>query len=249
MAIADRLSDPRSGRRAGGLGLRPYVIGLTALILIGAIGILATQLTASTPQIRDAQGNVVPGSIATMQQVKLNGVDQWIVIRGKSTSNPVLLYVAGGPGGSELAWERYHNAALEDHFVVVNWEQRGGGKSAALAVADVGRMNPQQYVADGLQLTNYLRQRFHQDKIYLVGHSWGSIVGVWMAQQRPEWFAAYVGIGQMVNPVADDQLGYQYVLQRARHEGNTQLVAKLLANGPPPYHGLGCSSTTTRSVR
>jgi pimeloyl-ACP methyl ester carboxylesterase len=218
---------------------RRYAIGLTAVIVIGGVLALASQLTASTPPIRDARGSVVAGSIASMEKVRLGGVDQWVVIRGKNANNPVLLFLSGGPGGTETGWNRLWIPQLEDHFVVVNWEQRGAGKSAGLLLSDWSHMTPQQYVADALQLTQFLRQRFHQDKIYIVGHSWGSMVGIWMAQQRPELFAAYVGIGQMVNPTLNDQMGYQYVLDKAREAGNTALIKKLEANGPPPYHGLG----------
>jgi pimeloyl-ACP methyl ester carboxylesterase len=125
-----------------------------------------------------------------MERIQLDGVDQWIVLRGRSTTNPVLLFLDGGPGGSELAWNRQYDAALEDYFVFVDWEQRGAGKSTGAFFADYAHMTPEQYVADGLQLTDYLRHRFGQDRIYLVGGSWGSMLGIWMAQRRPEWFAA-----------------------------------------------------------
>jgi len=210
-----------------------------SLCIIGAVLALALGtwffVPTSTPPIVTAQGQPIPGSIATMEQLQLGGVTQRIVIRGTSVHNPVLLFLAGGPGGSELGWVRHYNADLEQHFVVVNWEQRGAGTSFPLLLTDSGRMTPQQYVAEGLQLTTYLRQRFGQDRIYLVGHSWGTFLGIWMVQQHPTWFHAYVGVGQMVSGAENDRLWYAITLQRARQAGDTAAVRSLLADGAPSY--------------
>ncbi|MFH7028361.1 MAG: alpha/beta fold hydrolase [Heteroscytonema crispum UTEX LB 1556] len=100
-----------------------------------------------TPPITDAQGQVIPNSIASLEKIHLGGVDQWILIRGKDVKQPILLFLAGGPGGSEMAWFRHYNADLENHFVVVNWEQRGGGKSFA-AINPTHLMTVEQYLAD-----------------------------------------------------------------------------------------------------
>ncbi len=132
---------------------RPYAVGLTALITVGGIAVLASQLMVSTPPITDAQGRVVAGSIASLEKVNLGGSDQWIMIRGRSATNPVLLYLSGGPGGTQYAWNREYNSELENHFLVVSWEQRATGKSSSLLFSDFSRVTPQQYVANGLQLT------------------------------------------------------------------------------------------------
>lgn len=210
-----------------------------AVIAVGLTGLIATsQVTAATPPITDASGKVVPGSVAEMRTVNLAGVDQWVMIRGYSTSNPILLYLAGGPGGTSYSLNRQYNAALEKHFVVVSWEQMGSGKSAGALLANWNQMTPQEYIAAGQQLTSYLRQRFHQDKIYLWGQSWGTLLGIWLIQRQPTWYAAYVGVGQMVSPVDDDREIYYDVLSRARVAGDSRLVQKLETMGPPPYHGL-----------
>ncbi len=216
---------------------RPCAVGMGILILIAAIVVTASQIRAATPPITDAQGNLVAGSIASMERVKLGGVDQWLVIRGRSSASPVLLFLNGGPGGTQLAWHRQYMGALEDHFVVVYWEQPGTGKSGSLALSDFNRLTPDRYTADGLELTRYLRQRFGQEKIYLAGQSWGTMLGVWMVQQHPEWYAAFVGIGQMTNPVEDDQMIFDYVLARAEKEGNAARMQALQALGRPPYNG------------
>lgn len=212
------------------------IIAVIAVVLTGVVTV--SQVSASTPPITDAAGKIVPGSIAEMRTLNLGGVDQWVMIRGYNTSSPVLLYLAGGPGGTSYSLNREYNSELEKHFVVVNWEQMGAGKSAGALIANANHVAPQEYIAAGQQLTNYLRLRFHQDKIYLWGQSWGTMLGIWMIQRQPTWYAAYVGVGQMVNPVADDREIYNDVLQRARHSGDVQLEQKLESIGPPPYHGL-----------
>ena len=133
---------------------RPYAIGLTALLLVGGVLVLASQLGVSTPPTTDAHGRVLPGSVATLEKVNLGGSDQWLMIRGQSVKNPVILYLSGGPGGTQYAWNREYLSGLEQRFTIVSWEQRGTGKSASLFFSDFGRLTPQQYVADGLQLTN-----------------------------------------------------------------------------------------------
>jgi pimeloyl-ACP methyl ester carboxylesterase len=218
---------------------RSWLAVAVALAVAGLAGEVVAWLCRPvfTPPILGADGRPVPGSIASIEKVRLGGVNQWVVIRGRSTANPVLLMLAGGPGGSELASFRKHNGPLEDHFTVVHWEQRGAGKSFPLLFTDRRHMTRQQYIADGLELAAHLRRRFAQDKIFLVGHSWGTFLGMWMAQRRPGWFAAYVGIGQMVNAVANDQVFYDLTLQRARRDGDQRTMTALVNAGRPPYAG------------
>ncbi len=142
------------------------------LILVSLTAVVASQFFASTPPITDANGQPIPGSIATLEKVNLNGSQQWISIRGKDMNKPVLLFLAGGPGGSQLVTERRALTGLEDHFVVVNWEQPGAGKS--FDAVDRSTLTPERYINDGLALVSYLRERFDESKIYLLGESWGS---------------------------------------------------------------------------
>ncbi len=156
------------------------------------------------------------------------------MIRGTSTHNPVLLFLAGGPGGTELGAMRRHGQALEQDFVVVTWDQRGTGKSYD-SLDPTSTLTLQQAVDDTIEVTNYLRDRFGQDKIYLLGQSYGTILGVLAAQQHPELYRAYIGVGQMVDPRETDGVFYQDSLAWARRTGNTTLVDQLTASGPPPY--------------
>lgn len=208
------------------------VAALVALIVAVAL----SQRLAYTPPILGADGQPLPGSIATMEHVTLGGVNQWLVIRGNNVQNPVLLFLSGGPGGSELGRVRRFNQPLEERFVVVVWEQRGCGKSYD-AINPKSALTVDQYVADIVELSDMLRTRFHADKIYLLGHSWGSIIGVRAVQQRPDLFYAYIGTGQMVNVRETDQIIYRMLLDHAQRNGNTQFTQQLTALGEPPYTG------------
>lgn len=209
---------------------------LVALATTAAtIGIIAA-IPGRTPSIVDAKGDPIPGSIARLEKMKLGGVEQWLVVRGKSVDRPVLLFLSGGPGGSELGRVRRFNQALEDHFVVVVWEQRGTGKSYP-AIEPKSALTVEQYVSDIIELTEKLKAQFNEDKIYLVGHSWGTIIGLRAAQQRPDLFYAYIGTAQMVNVRETDQIIYRAVLDHAEKIGDRAEVEKLKSLGEPPYTG------------
>ncbi len=197
-------------------------------------GLLVLSISASiscagkTPKIDSPHG------IATLEKVSVGGADQWILIRGRNASSPVLLFLHGGPGSPEMPIMPQVGAALEDHFVVVHWDQRGAGKSYTRKVPE-GSMNVGQFVSDAHELIEMLRKRFGVEKIYLVGHSWGSILGVLLVQKHPELFYAYVGIGQCVDLDRNESISYQFVLDEALKRDNKRAIRQLEKIGPPPY--------------
>lgn len=211
---------------------------LFLLILIALLAsiLLGSQWTAHTPAITDANGEPLPDSIASLEKVKLGGVDQWLIVRGYDINKPVLLFLSGGPGASEAARVLRFNSELEKHFVVVIWEQRGCGKSYP-SLNPKSDLTIDQYVADIVELTGILRERFDEQKIYLVGHSWGAIIGLRAAQARPDLFHAYVGTAQMVDVRETDELIYEMVIEHSRKTGDTAFVQTLEKQGPPPYFG------------
>jgi pimeloyl-ACP methyl ester carboxylesterase len=233
-ALARRRSERGEHRRLRarfGLYLRR---GLTALAAVGVLGLSYLLVSpAGAPPIRDAAGRVVPGSIASLERVRINGSDQWIEIRAWSPDKPVLLSIPGGQGQSDLALSRPTLGTLAKDFVVVSWDQRGIGKS--YASYDPKKLTTTQAVADTVALTNYLRKRFGERKIYLFGESGGSVIGVLAVQQHPELYHAWIGSGQMVDPRETDLRIYGDLLAYAAGHGDTRLASKLRGYGAPPY--------------
>lgn len=216
---------------------RGIAVSLPGIVGIGLLAIAASQYFATTPSITDIHANRMPGSIAAMEMVSLNGSEQWISIRGADVNNPVLLFLAGGPGGSQLATARRALGGLEEHFVVVNWEQPGSGKS--FGAVKLSTLTPERYINDGLALVAYLRDRFDEEKVYVLGESWGSALGIWMVQREPESFHAFIGTGQMVSFLETDLMCYEFALNLAQERGDIEKVEKLKQQGPPPYYGDG----------
>jgi pimeloyl-ACP methyl ester carboxylesterase len=224
-----------------GLTLARYLSGtsvrwtpsfIATLILAALIVWLA--LPARTPPILGADGKPLPGSIAELTTVKLGGHNQAIMLRGYNANNPVLLYLSGGPGQSDLPYSRVMFEDLSRDFTVVSWDQRGTGKSYA-ALEPTSTLTLAQAVSDTLELTNYLRQRFDEEKIYLLGESWGTTLGVLAVQQQPESYYAWLGSGQMVSQRETDRRLYQDVLDLAAQKGDDKLAAKMRSYGEPPY--------------
>lgn len=136
------------------------------------------------------------GSIASLEQVTLGDSKQWILIRGSDRNNPLLLFLHGGPGMPTMYLAHDFQRELERSFVVVQWDRRGAGKSFTAAISSQ-QMSVSQEISDTLELIDQLCARFHQPKVYLVGFSYGSYLGILVAQRAPERLHAYAGIGQL----------------------------------------------------
>jgi pimeloyl-ACP methyl ester carboxylesterase len=211
-------------------------LGVTGGILLGSLmAVIASQVFAATPPIMDANDQPIPNSIASLEKVTINGTEQWISIRGYDVNKPILLHLGmGGPGGGGFATRSLFEP-LEKDFVVVAWDEPGTGKS--YHALPISTLTPDRFVEDAYALTLYLRERFHQDKIYVYGVSWSSIIGVKLVQRHPELFYAYIGNGQMVNTTENDILGYELALDYLTKKGDVKTVELLRRNGPPPYAG------------
>jgi pimeloyl-ACP methyl ester carboxylesterase len=188
---------------------------------------------ATTPPIVGPDGDPVPGSVAELTTARIGGHDQALMIRGRDASLPVLLHLAGGPGGTDIGAMRL-DTGLEQHFVVATWDQRGTGKSYP-AFGPAETLTLDRVVADTIEVTEYLVARFGHDRIFIAGQSWGTIPATLAAQRRPELYHALINTGQMVDVLETDQLFYDDTLAWARSGGDTQLVERLEAMGPPPY--------------
>lgn len=211
---------------------------LIAVILALTIGMVVLWQYAGrwghTPPFRSATGDVVPGSIAEMHRLKLGGIEQSVTIRGRSANAPILIWLHGGPGMDETGLWRRFNAALEDHFLVVYWTQRGTGRSFSGDIP-ASTMTIAQFVSDLDELVEYMQSRFGEQKVVLAGHSWGSSLGVAYAQVHPEEVAVFVGVSQVVNATEGEKRSWRFTIDEAKRRENDVAYKELLGLGEPPY--------------
>jgi pimeloyl-ACP methyl ester carboxylesterase len=179
---------------------------------------------------------VKAGSIASLERIRLGGIEQTVLLRGHDVQSPVLLFLHGGPGGSAMPLVHEFCSRLEEHFVVVHWDQRGAGKSWS---PDIPResMTIGQFVADCLELANHLRHRFGQQKIHLAGHSWGTHLAVLALLREPQLFHAYAAVAQVVNVRRAEAISLQFALDGARRAGDKAREQRLARLHPPCYDG------------
>lgn len=204
------------------------VLAAFALCLAGAHAASATELSpacASPGQPVHEAGFVIIG-----------GIQQWVVADGADCANPVVLIVHGGPGNPNTPFARNIFGDWERDFTVVQWDQRGSGKTYGANRPDEDEpLTLQTLTSDGVEAARYASERFGKRKLILMGGSWGSALATHMAMAAPDLFHAYVGTGQLVNYQDELKLGYAQVLARATANGDTDVLARLEALGPPPW--------------
>ena len=201
------------------------IFGSIALTLVG-LAIASAQDKPDTASQR----------IEESKFVQLGGIEQWITIRGER-GNPVLLFLHGGPAEAQSSLVATY-AKWEKDFVVVQWDQRGAGKTFGRNGKTTPDMTLSRMTDDTIELAEYLRTYLHANKIVLLGHSWGSYLGMHAIKKRPELFAAFVGTGQVESWQRTVAIQYEYTLSRARAANNTEVVAELTTLGPPPFKDL-----------
>jgi pimeloyl-ACP methyl ester carboxylesterase len=208
------------------------VINRLILVVLGVIiitlAILLYMSPGKTSPITDASGNELSNSIAVIEKPGINGVKQSLIIRGENKNNPVLLFVHGGPGMATFAYIKEPFKGMEKLFTICYWDQRGAGKSYAGDIPD-SSMTLEQLTEDGVEVSRYLIKKFNKQKIYLLGHSWGSFLGSFIIHKHPELFAAYIGIGQVANTWPSEQRSFQFVLAEAQKRNDNRLVKELEA--------------------
>jgi pimeloyl-ACP methyl ester carboxylesterase len=171
-----------------------------------------------------------------LERVRIGGADQWVLERSADLANPILLYLHGGPGTSQMTLNRRNTRVLERWFTVVNWDQRGAGKSYR-AIRDAAAMNIDQFVDDTHEVTRHLLRKFGQEQVVLVGHSWGSAIGALAVARSPELYSCYVGIGQVADMTEGEALSYRWVVSEAQRRRDRRALRALERIGPPPYDG------------
>lgn len=158
--------------------------------------------------------------------MEINGVQQGMVIRGQDVANPVLLWVHGGPGMPDYFLTRRYPVGLEDLFTIVWWDQRGAALSYSRRIPPTS-MNVEQFIDDTLAVTDHLRRRFRQEKVYLLGHSWGSLIALQAAARSPERYRAYIGMAQMVHQLESEKLAYDFLVDAYQRRGDNHMVRAL----------------------
>lgn len=216
--------------------------GVAAAILAAAIVADFAFLRGRTPAIAGS-----PQTVAALERIALNGAQQWILVRGRQAQNPVVLFLHGGPGMPLMYLAHDFQRGMENDFVCVHWDRRGAGKSYAAGLG--ADLTVRQTLEDTLELTRRLRRRFQRQRIYLVGHSWGSMLGMLAVREHPEYYAAYVGTGQMAaSPERVQQARRGFLLSRALEQGDGELAAGMGEIGESELFRNGAELYRSRSM-
>ncbi len=210
--------------------------------------VIVATLFAGCVAARSSAGPSVPTRIEDARFVSLGGIDQWITIRGDDAHRPILLLLHGGPGDVQSPYASVY-APYERHFVLVQWDQRGAGKTFAKYGEHTPELTLERVANDGIELAEYLHRRFPANRIFLLGHSWGSVIGTVMVRARPELFAAYVGTGQVASWAESAEAQFEFLKSRARETGNAPLVAQLDSIGRLDPTNATQYFAATRSLR
>lgn len=194
---------------------------------------------AVRPMLADQQRLVAPGAVELSEAVELGGLKQWITLRGADRANPVLIYVHGGPGAAEMGRSWPYQRGWEDFFTVVQWDQRGTGKTLRDGgeAANAARLTREQMAQDLVELIAWVRQRPGVERVILVGHSWGNVIGMDAALRQPGWVSAYVGVGPLMALQANERAQYEALLAEARRRRDDTALAELQAIAPYPGEG------------
>jgi len=209
----------------------PIIISVAGAFLLLYIGLLLYKY-----YLRKSTEIVKSTGISSLEAIILGDVEQWIFIRGLDQKNPILLFLHGGPGAPLLGMSssRKYDAELIKHFTVVHWDQRGAGKSFSRDIP-VDSMTLDRFVEDCNELIDYLRNRFHTQKIFIVAHSGGTVIGLKTVYKYPEKIHAYVGVAQVINEYEQQQVSYNFLVEEAEKAGDVGRQKSIKTIGPPPY--------------
>ena len=185
--------------------------------------------------IADLRKIVVPGGVERSEKLRIGGIDQWVSVRSRDLRNPVLLVLHGGPGWVAMPTSWYSAHGWDEFFTVIQWDQRGAGKtyvandpSKVAPTLTIGRMH-----ADTEEIVKWARKTFSKEKIFVLGHSWGSILGLTLAEKHPEWLHAYIGVAQGVDARESERRGWAWAMEQARAGKNAEAIRDL--NSIAPY--------------
>src|SRR5258705_743680 len=184
--------------------------------------------------IAEARRVVTPNGVERLEKVRIGGIDQWVSVRGTDRRNPVLLHIHGGPGYISIPMSWWFSRGWEEYFTIVQWDQRAAGKTHLLTdpAAVAPTLTRERMIADAEEMAAWVRRELGKDKIFVLGHSWGSFLGLQLAQRHPEWLHAYIGVCQLIDGPENERRGWRFAMEAARRAGNAEAVRELEAIAP-----------------
>jgi pimeloyl-ACP methyl ester carboxylesterase len=196
--------------------------------------------------IGDARRIVSPRGLQAVETVHIGGIDQVVSIRSQDLRNPVLIYFHGGPGYVEMPLDWWYDRGWDEYFTVIQWDQRNSGKTYTASGPNApASLTPERFQKDAEELVQWARKRFDKRKVFVIGHSWGSMVGLKLAAAHPEWLHAYIGTGQITNSPESEREGWAWTMARAKADHNAEAVRDLQSVAPYPPNG---SSITVDAI-
>jgi pimeloyl-ACP methyl ester carboxylesterase len=215
-------------------GLAPALTGTCVASAARAEPARPLNRTEAVKILADLRRIVTPDGVERLEKVRIGGIDQWVSIRGVDRRNPVLLMLHGGPGYVSMPTSWYFQRGWEEYFTVVQWDQRGAGKTylANDPKAIAPTMTFERMLADTEEMIEWLRKEFGKQKIFVLGHSWGSFLGLKTAERHPQWLHAYIGMGQGANMPESERRGWKFAMERARAAKNETAIRELQSIAP-----------------
>jgi pimeloyl-ACP methyl ester carboxylesterase len=188
----------------------------------------------ATAIIANARKILTPNGVERLEKVRIGGIDQWVSIRGIDRRNPVLLYIHGGPGYVSIPMSWWFSRGLEEYFTVIQWDQRAAGKTFLLSepASIAPTLSNERMIADAEEMAAWARKEFGKEKIFVLGHSYGSFLGLQLARRHPEWLYAYIGVCQLIDGPESERRGWRFARDAARRDGNAEAARELDAIVP-----------------
>ena len=214
--------------------LLPFLALLAAVPLHAQQPAKPASRAEATAIIANARKIVTPNGVERLETVRIGGIDQWVSIRGADRRNPVMLYIHGGPGYVSIPMSWWFSRGLEEYFTVVQWDQRAAGKTYLLT--DPATIAPtltrERMITDAEEMAAWARKELGKDKIFVLGHSFGSFLGLQLAERHPEWLYAYIGVCQLIDGPESERRGWRFAMDAAHRENNAEAVRELEAIAP-----------------
>jgi len=214
------------------------LIGAAILTVVGTFPATSAEKrftrSTATRVVAEARKIVTPGGIERLEKVRIGGIDQWVSIRGRDRRNPVILVIHGGPGYPLMPMSWWISRDWEEYFTVVQWDQRGAGKTYMLndPAKVAPTLNMTRNFDDAEEMAQWVRRELGKKKLFVLGHSAGTYAGLQLAQRHPDWIHGYIGVGQIADMPESERRGWTFAMNHAHRAHNQKAIAELQAIVP-----------------